>query len=94
MATRLDQEIERLERLVEKHLDLCAVTSNGMRCTLPRSHGETMQHKFAAALPTTTGPQTGVPKSFCGFDELSELCRLCLLLFETQETSGAYSFDA
>jgi hypothetical protein len=45
MATRLDQQIEQLESIVEKHLDLCNVMCNGSRCILPRNH-KTEPHKF------------------------------------------------
>ena len=46
MATRLDQQIELLENIVERHLDLCEAAWNGTRCTLPRNHEQTVPHKF------------------------------------------------
>lgn len=46
MATRLDQEIEQLENIVEKCLDLCKAMWNGIRCTLPANHERTEPHKF------------------------------------------------
>jgi len=46
MATRLDRQIEQLENIVEKHLDLCQATWNETRCTLPRNHEPTAPHKF------------------------------------------------
>ena len=46
MATRLDQQIEHLENLVEKCLDLCKVTCNGIPCILPAKHEPTMPHRF------------------------------------------------
>ena len=46
MAKRLDQQIEQLESIVEKCLDLCRVTCNGLRCTLPAQHEPTKPHKF------------------------------------------------
>jgi hypothetical protein len=47
MATRLDQQIELLEDIVERHLDLCEAAWNGIRCTLPRNHEQTAPHKFS-----------------------------------------------
>jgi uncharacterized damage-inducible protein DinB len=46
MATHWDQEIEQLEHIVEKCLDLCHATWNGTRCTLPANHESTQPHKF------------------------------------------------
>ena len=46
MATRLDQQIEQLERIVEECLNLCKMTRNGLRCTLPAMHEPTKPHKF------------------------------------------------
>ncbi len=46
-GARLGQKIEQLERVVENHLDLCKVTWNGMRCTLPANHELAETHKFA-----------------------------------------------
>jgi hypothetical protein len=47
MATHLDQQIELLEDMVERHLDLCDAAWNGTRCTLPRNHEQTVPHKFS-----------------------------------------------
>lgn len=46
MATRLDQQIEQLGRIVEKCLDLCDATWNGVRCTLPVNHQPAERHRF------------------------------------------------
>ena len=46
MKTRLDQEIEKLGSIVEKCLDLCNATWNGVRCTLPANHEPKERHKF------------------------------------------------
>ena len=94
MATRLDQEIEQLEKLVERYLDYCAVTSNGMRCVLPRNHQATVPHKFPPALPGTNGLQVGAPKGFCASDESTEPCRFCVLFFDAQEGTGSSRFDS
>ena len=42
----LDQQIEQLQSIVEALLDLCKVTQNGMRCTLPANHGPAEPHQF------------------------------------------------
>ena len=52
MATRLDQQIEQLEDIVEKRLGLCKVTWNDVRCTLPANHEPTEPHHF----PTDSSP--------------------------------------
>ena len=47
MKTRIDDQIEQLERIVEARLDPCMTMRNGSRCTLPANHtGEA--HKFAS----------------------------------------------
>jgi hypothetical protein len=46
MATRLDQQIEQLENIVEARLNLCQATWYGIRCTLPRNHTPTDPHRF------------------------------------------------
>jgi hypothetical protein len=46
MATRLDEQIERLEHMVEKCLNLCKASRHGIRCTLPANHEETTPHRF------------------------------------------------
>jgi hypothetical protein len=46
MSTRLDQQIEQLEKLVEARLNLCKVTWNGTRCTLPANHDRDEAHRF------------------------------------------------
>jgi hypothetical protein len=63
MATRLDQQIEQLEKIVEKRLDLCQVTRNGTRCCLPANHEPNELHKFpiefsAAAKPVVRNQRT------------------------------------
>jgi hypothetical protein len=46
MATQLDQKIEQLENIVERHMDPCKVTCNGSHCILPRNHARTEPHQF------------------------------------------------
>lgn len=46
MATRLDQQIEQLENIVEARLNLCKATWHGIRCTLPTNHKTTDPHRF------------------------------------------------
>jgi hypothetical protein len=46
MATRLDQKIEQLGRIVDKCMHLCDATWNGVRCTLPASHQPAERHRF------------------------------------------------
>ncbi len=55
MATQLDQQIEELENIVEKHLDPCKVTCNGSRCILPRNHTRTEPHKSLVEFLETLG---------------------------------------
>ena len=45
MATWLDQQIEQLERIVERRLDLCNVPCSADRCILPH-HEMTEPHQF------------------------------------------------
>jgi hypothetical protein len=47
MTTRLDRKIEELQRIVETLLNLCPVTSNGIRCNLPANHAASEPHSFA-----------------------------------------------
>jgi len=62
MATRLDQQIELLENIVERHLNLCEVTWNGTPCTLPRNHEQTAPHKFSIEfLKMPAGSRTHMP---------------------------------
>jgi hypothetical protein len=56
MATRLDQQIEQLEKMVEKRLDLCQVTRNGTRCCLPANHEPKDSHKFPIEFSTNANP--------------------------------------
>ncbi len=46
MATRLDQKIEQLGRIVDKCMHLCDATWNGVRCSLPASHNPAERHRF------------------------------------------------
>jgi hypothetical protein len=46
MATRLDQKIEQLGRIVDQCMHLCDATWNGVRCTLPASHQPGERHRF------------------------------------------------
>jgi hypothetical protein len=46
MATRLDQKIEQLGKIVDRCMDLCDATWNGVRCTLPASHQPAERHLF------------------------------------------------
>ena len=48
MSTKLDQLIEQLEKMVETRLNLCKVTWNGARCTLPANHDKDEPHRFDA----------------------------------------------
>jgi hypothetical protein len=58
MATRLDQQIEQLEIIVEKCLDLRKVTCDGPLCTL--HHEPTKPHKFPTEFsPPSPREQTG-----------------------------------
>lgn len=45
MATQLERQIEQLEALVEKRLDLCTPTRGEIRCTLSAPH-EREPHAF------------------------------------------------
>jgi hypothetical protein len=49
MATRLDRQIEELGNIVEKRLNLCKATWNGLRCTLPANHETVEPHRFPIA---------------------------------------------
>jgi hypothetical protein len=51
MATRLDQQIELLVNIVERHLDLCEAARNGIRCTLQRNHEPATPHRFSIEFP-------------------------------------------
>jgi hypothetical protein len=44
MATWLDQQIEQLENIVEKHLDSCETMCTVNCCVLSRSHETTEPH--------------------------------------------------
>ena len=46
MASRLDQEIEQLEKIVENCLNRCNAMWDGSRCTLVANHEPTSSHKF------------------------------------------------
>lgn len=46
MATRLDKEIEQLEKIVERCMNLCSATWDGIRCSLPANHEPTNSHRF------------------------------------------------
>jgi DNA-directed RNA polymerase specialized sigma24 family protein len=46
MSARMDQEIEQLEAIVERRLDLCQESWHGIRCTLPASHEPEESHRF------------------------------------------------
>lgn len=46
MSTKLDQQIEQLEKIVEARLNLCKVAWNGARCTLPANHDRDEAHRF------------------------------------------------
>jgi hypothetical protein len=51
MTTRLDDQIEQLQRLVEMRLALCQVARNGVRCTLPENHHPAQEHRFTISFP-------------------------------------------
>jgi hypothetical protein len=57
MITRLDQQIEQLEDMVEKCLILCNATWNGVRCTLPANHERTKPYKFPIEFLQTPNAQ-------------------------------------
>jgi len=59
MATRLDQQIEQLENMVERRLDLCKVTRNGHRCTLPANHPPAHPHQFPVDFSSVAKPAAG-----------------------------------
>lgn len=46
MSTRLDQQIEQLEKIVEARLNLCNVTWNETRCIRPANHDKDEPPKF------------------------------------------------
>lgn len=46
MATRLDQKIEQLGKIVDRCMDLCDASWNGVRCTLPANHLPAERHRF------------------------------------------------
>jgi len=46
MATRLDEKIEQLGRIVDRCMHLCDATWNGVRWTLPASHQPAERHRF------------------------------------------------
>jgi hypothetical protein len=47
MALRLDRQIEEIEKIVDRHLDPCKATWNGMPCTLPTNHEPVEPHQFS-----------------------------------------------
>ena len=47
MTHRLDQQIERIENIVNAYLDFCKETRNGKRCILPAEHEQIGPHKFS-----------------------------------------------
>jgi len=57
VATRLDQEIEQLEKIVEKCLNRCNAMWDGIRCTLAANHEPTNSHKFPIEFLLTPGLQ-------------------------------------
>jgi hypothetical protein len=72
MATRLDQRIEQLEIIVEKCLDLCNVTCNGLRCTLPAQHEPTKLRKIPQGL-STDAKYAGRDRTLCRPGEPEQL---------------------
>jgi hypothetical protein len=52
MTPRFEQKIEELESMVEKRLQLCAATWNGLRCRLPADHDQAEPHDFPMDLPS------------------------------------------
>jgi hypothetical protein len=50
MATWLDRQIEQLKSRVERCMNLCNATWNGMPCTLPANHS-VQPHKFRVECP-------------------------------------------
>jgi hypothetical protein len=62
MATRLDRQIEELVNIVEYRLNLCTMTRNGIRCTLPANHEKVEPHFFPIEfLQTRSGHGLLVP---------------------------------
>lgn len=62
MATRLDRQIGELLDIVEYHLNLCKMTWNGIRCTLPANHEQAEPHFFPIEfLQTRSGHGAPVP---------------------------------
>jgi hypothetical protein len=62
MATRLDRQIEELVNIVEYRLNLCTMTRNGIRCTLPANHEKVEPHFFPIEfLQTRSGHGALVP---------------------------------
>jgi hypothetical protein len=84
MKTHLDQQIEHLENLVDKHLNLNLVERDETRCNLPDNQEELHPHKFLVAMPNTSSMR---PERFCNSDESHELCRLCRLFFDIPSSS-------
>ena len=76
MKTHLDQQIEHLENLVDKHLGLNRGERDETRCSLPDDQEESRPYKFLVGVPKTSRMR---PERFCNSDELHELCRLCRL---------------
>jgi len=46
MGIQLEQDIEELQRIVERRLGLCPAARNDSRCTLPAGHEPADAHQF------------------------------------------------
>jgi len=76
MTNHLDQQIEHLENLVDKHLNLNRCERDETRCNLLDNQGEPRPYKFQAGMPKTSSMR---PDRFCNSDESHEFCHLCRL---------------
>jgi hypothetical protein len=84
MKTHLDRQIEHLENLVDKHLNLNRVERNETHCSLTDNQARSHPGKFLAELPKTSSM---TPARFCNSDESHELCHFCRLFFDIPGTS-------
>ena len=47
MTTRLDRQIEQLERIVNRRLESCRASWNGLPCRLPANHVPLVPHEYS-----------------------------------------------
>ena len=75
MPMRLDHQIEELVQIVARRLDLCPVTSNGLRCILPANHLPLEEHKFRIEFhPPTDAPSCREDKNGSSIVARTEYC--------------------